>query len=90
MTMVNNGKSGELPRGGRYFVLMAYYGCGSHFHHWIDYNGVAFLTEFPTELLESGSGKGGVPKTAFLALIPHPARSSSVSRIPLFFLRKMH
>ena len=59
MTMVNNGKSGELPRGGRYFVLMAYYGCGSHFHHWIDYNGVAFLTEFPTELLESGSGKGG-------------------------------
>ena len=27
---------------------------GSYFHDWIDYNGVAFLTEFPTELLEWG------------------------------------
>ena len=27
---------------------------GSHFHHWISYNGVAFSTEFPTELLEWG------------------------------------
>ena len=24
---------------------------GSHSHDWIDYNGVAFSTEFPTELL---------------------------------------
>ena len=23
-----------------------------HFHDWIDYNGVAFSTEIPTELLE--------------------------------------
>ena len=27
---------------------------GSHFHDWIDYNGVAFSTEFPTELPEWG------------------------------------
>ena len=25
---------------------------GRNFHDWIDYNGVAFSTEFPTELLE--------------------------------------
>ena len=25
---------------------------GSHFHDWIDCNGVVFSTEFPTELLE--------------------------------------
>ena len=27
---------------------------GSHFHNWIDYNGIAFSTESPTELLEWG------------------------------------
>ena len=27
---------------------------GSHFHDFIDYNDVAFSTEFPTELLEWG------------------------------------
>ena len=26
----------------------------SHFYDWIDYNGVAFSTEFPAELLEWG------------------------------------
>ena len=27
---------------------------GSHFHDWIDYNWVAFSTEFPTEFLKWG------------------------------------
>ena len=27
---------------------------GSHFHHWIVYNGVSFSTEFLTESLEWG------------------------------------
>lgn len=32
---------------------------GSHFHFWIDYNEVAFSTEFPTELLECGCKLSG-------------------------------
>ena len=32
---------------------------GSHFHDLIDYNGVAFSTEFPTELLEWGHKLSG-------------------------------
>ena len=33
---------------------------GSHFYYWIDYNGVAFSTESPTELLEWGRKLSGV------------------------------
>ena len=32
---------------------------GSHFHDWIDYNGVALSTEFLTELLEWGRKLSG-------------------------------
>ena len=30
-----------------------------HFYDWIDYNGIAFSTEFPTELLELGRKLSG-------------------------------
>ena len=50
---------------GGYFPVKGYWGCtagwGSHFHNWIDYNGVIFLVE----LLEWGrtfSGISGVRK----------------------------
>ena len=40
---------------------------GSYFHDWIDYNGVAFSTEFPTELLKWGRKLSGFWGTKTLA-----------------------
>ena len=36
-------------------LMRMYRWMGSHFHDWIDYNGVAFSTEFLTELFGMGS-----------------------------------